>query len=92
MFLLYNKYTNTLLYIIFRFRLNEVHTNIEAMACLTDHIIYDIQYSHDPNLEEAKNLLNQLHTRHLYNLIGSYNLIFVSRVCKHFLYSNFIYK
>lgn len=50
------------------------------MACLTDHIMYDIQYSHDPNLEEAKSLLNRLHTRHLYHLIGSYNLIFVSSI------------
>jgi len=58
--------------------LNEAHTNIEAMSRLTDHILYDIQYSHDPNLEEAKSLLNRLHTRHLYKFIGSYNLIFVS--------------
>lgn len=65
-------------YIFFRFGLNEAHTNIEAMSRLTDHILYDIQYSHDPNLEEAKSLLNRLHTRHLYKFIGSYNLIFVS--------------
>lgn len=58
--------------------MNEAHTNIEAMSRLTDHILYDIQYSHDPNLEEAKSLLNRLFTRHLYKYIGSYNLIFVS--------------
>lgn len=75
-----------MIYIFFRFGLNEAHTNIEAMSRLTDHILYDIQYSHDPNLEEAKSLLNRLHTRHLYKFIGSYNLIFVS------IMLNFIFK
>lgn len=69
----------------FRFGLNEAHTNIEAMSRLTDHILCDIQYSHDPNLEEAKSLLNRLHTRHLYKFIGSYNLIFVSIILNIFL-------
>lgn len=64
----------------FRFYLNEAHTNIEAMSCLTDHILYDIQYSHDPNLEAAKQLLNRVHMRHLYTFIGSYNLLFVSMI------------
>lgn len=61
------------------------------MSCLTDHIMYDIQYSNDPNLEEAKSLLNRLNTRHLYKLIGSYNLIFVSIILKIYLisYNNF---
>lgn len=58
--------------------MNEAHTNIEAMSRLTDHILYDIQYSHEPNLAEARSLLHRLHTRHLYHLIGSYNLTFVS--------------
>lgn len=48
------------------------------MSRLTDHIFYDIQYSLDPNLEEARSLLNRVHTRHLYQFIGSYNLILVS--------------
>lgn len=48
------------------------------MSRLTDHILYDIQYSHEPNLAEARSLLHRLHTRHLYHLIGSYNLTFVS--------------
>lgn len=64
----------------FRFCLNEAHTNIEAMSHLSDHILYDIQYSHDPNLEEAKSLLNRLLTRHLYKFVGSFNLLFVSIV------------
>lgn len=59
--------------------MNEAHTNVEAMSYLTDHILYDIQYSLDPNLEEAKHLLNRLHMRHLYKCIGSYNLLFVSK-------------
>lgn len=63
-----------------RFCLNEVHTNIEAMSYLTDHILYNIQYSHDPNLKEAKSLLKRLLTRHLYKFVGSYNLLIVSIV------------
>jgi hypothetical protein len=60
--------------------LNEAHTNIEAMSYLTDHILYDIQYSHDPNLKEAKILLNRLLSRDLYKFVGSYNLLIVSIV------------
>jgi len=75
-------------HIFFRFGLNAAHTNIEAMSRLTDHILYDIQYSHDPNLEDAKSLLNRLYTRHLYKFIGSYNLIFVSIKIYIYIYSN----
>lgn len=80
------KNVNLIVNFIFRFYLNETQTNIEAMSYLTDHILYDIQYSNDPNLEEAKSLLNRLHTRNLYKLINSYNLILVSiisNICYH---------
>lgn len=82
--------------ITFRFRLNEAHTNNEAMSYLTDHIFYDIQYSQDPNLEEAKSLLKRVHTRNLYKFICSYNLIFVSIIynytSKEVIFSHFICK
>lgn len=49
------------------------------MSHLTDHILYNIQYSDDPNLKAAKTLLDRIHTRRLYKLIRSYNLILVSK-------------
>lgn len=66
------------LYFLFRYSLKEVHTNIEAMSRLTDHILYEIEYSLDPNLITAQNLLKNLQNRNLYKFVGSYNLNVVS--------------
>ncbi|XP_050434424.1 deoxynucleoside triphosphate triphosphohydrolase SAMHD1 [Adelges cooleyi] len=57
-----------------KYSLKEVHTNIEAMSRLTDHILYEIEYSLDPNLITAQNLLKNLQNRNLYKFVGSYNL------------------
>uniref|UniRef100_A0A1B6F1L0 HD/PDEase domain-containing protein n=1 Tax=Cuerna arida TaxID=1464854 RepID=A0A1B6F1L0_9HEMI len=54
--------------------LKEAHRNPESLSRLTDHVFYDILYSTDKSLSQAKELLQRVLKRDLYKFVGSYNL------------------
>lgn len=69
---------------VFRYRLSEAHSHVEALSCMTDHIFYDILYSTKEELEEARQLLHRILRRDLYKTVICKNLstqLLKTKVC-----------
>lgn len=50
--------------------LKDVHRSAESMSEFTDHVYYDILYSRDPKLAEARTILQRVLSRKLYKFVG----------------------
>uniref|UniRef100_A0A1B6MIH2 HD/PDEase domain-containing protein n=1 Tax=Graphocephala atropunctata TaxID=36148 RepID=A0A1B6MIH2_9HEMI len=54
--------------------LRKAHQNAASLSQLTDHVFYDILYSSDENLAEARKLIQRVLKRDLYKLVETVNI------------------
>lgn len=67
-----------MMHIIFKFSilpvasvsLKDAHKHREVYSKLTDHILYNIQYSHEDGLKRSRRIFENIERRKLYTFLG----------------------